>query len=812
MSEVKTVIHYFSDEELSQAEELLEKVGAEEVRRYDGLIEAAIPEEEVATVIDSELVSDFPQGVPSPRMGVLAADKEPEAQLFPESNFLPASQESLLRDFSQQSRKVNFGHDRASFRIAAESRVHPEPELDEIDLEELSPEQEALLDQDAYLLRFSGSLRPEWQDELKGLGVALNPYQPPFIYQAMLDRRQLAAVRQLSYIEAVKRYGLRETVTPALMDVMASLKERQKEAPAAAAAPSPPVSFDLSVHQASDLPRVAQIVESAPGVKILCRCENAMRFEIDPQSPVLAALANLPAVRLLTPFKAPKLFMDHARQILGAAAVCSLQEAALDGTGETIAMFDSGVDPQHPDLQHNNAVRLQYGNGSLLDNIGHGTHVASILVGDGTGGPIPGPGMAPRAHLISVGIVTPSGTLDVPTDLGKLLKMGPAQGAKIINLSWGFPISGDYELYGESIDRFVHENPDILVVVASGNDGKAPQGRHLPKTIGQPAGAKNVLTVGASANDRPGPTTWGQLKQSVFPLPPAKDEPVTGDIDLPAAINSRGPTDYDSIKPDVLAPGTMILAARAAQATMPYADNYPSPNYGYLNGSSMAAPMVAGAAALLRQYLRVHRQISQPSAALLKALLILSTIRLPQANYHSVATNLGYPDFDQGFGRVDLRTILPYPGAPPRCRLSFVDVANGSPLALASRQEPGAARKSTRGYILEYDADSTRPLRLVLVWTDVPGRSVQNSLEMRLQCADGRKYLGNQEHTAFWPPWAVGGGSPWPDRHNNVMSVVAPNPVRGTYRVTILANDTPFPPQGFALAAGGEFVGDLTTL
>jgi len=812
MSEIKAVIHYFNNEELAQADELLQQIGAMEVHRYDGLIEATIPAEEAATLIDSELVCDFPHGVPTPPEGALAADIEMEPDLFPDLNVFPASQESLLQDFSQQSRKVRFGRDRASFQIAEESRAQPEPELDEIELEGLLPREEELMDQDAYLLRFSGSLRPEWQDELKVLGVALNPSQPPFIYRAMLDRRQLAAVRQLPYVEAVKRYGLRETVTPALMAVMESVKERAEEAPAAAAPPPSPVAFDLTVHQASDLARVAQILESTPGVKILCRCETAMRFEIDPQSPVLAALANLPAVRLLTPFKAPKLLMDHARQILGAAAVCSLPGADLTGAGQTIAMFDSGIDPQHPDLQHHGVVQLQYGGGSLLDSVGHGTHVAGILVGDGTGGPTPGPGMAPQAQLISVGIVTPSGNLDIPTDLGKLLRMGTAQGAKIINLSWGIPISGDYEVYGESIDRFVHENPEILVVVASGNEGKAPQGRHLAKTIGQPAGAKNVLTVGASASDRPGPETWGQVRQSIFPLAPAKDEPVTGDIDLPAAINSRGPTDYDSVKPDVLAPGTMILSARPAQATMRYVANHPSPHYGYLNGSSMAAPMVAGAAALLRQFLRIHRQMPQPSAALLKALLILSTIRLPKASDHSEAFNSGYPDFDQGFGRVDLRMILPYPGAPPRCRLSFVDVANDSPLALASRQEIGAARKSSRAYSLVFDADSTRPLRLVLVWTDVPGRSVQNSLEMRLQCPDGRKYLGNQEHTAFWPPWAVGGGSPWPDRHNNVMSVVAPNPGRGNYRVTILANDTPFPPQGFALAAGGEFVGDLTTL
>src|SRR3954467_2847818 len=113
--------------------------------------------------------------------------------------------------------------------------------------------------------------------------------------------------------------------------------------------------------------------------------------------------------------------------------------------------------------------------------------------------------------------------------------------------------------------------------------------------------------------------------------------------------------------PPVAAAGSLTLRARGS--------------YGYLCGTSMATPVVAGCAAVLRQYLREERKLKTPSAALLKAILIASARRIRARDLPGgLRDQIGFPDYDQGFGRVDLTNVLPHAGAPAKRRLEYDDV------------------------------------------------------------------------------------------------------------------------------------------
>lgn len=504
---------------------------------------------------------------------------------------------------------------------------------------------------------------------------------------------------------------------------------------------------------------------------------------------------------------------DYARKLIGCDSLTDADQR--NGAGEIVGIIDSGIDATHPDLQERVTVSAVDG-GSEVDKVGHGTHVAGTIAGDGTasGGKLRG--MAPGAHLSVLGIVGDDGHLLLPPDVGDLLRQVAATGAKIINLSWGTPIASVYENGAMAIDTFARQHPDVLVVIAAGNEGTAPHGEPSLYTIGTPATAKNGISVGACCSTRPdfATETWKTYQPAKFPQPPIGDLTLTGNPDLPAAFSSRGPTDSDSLGPDLLAPGTAILAARAAGVpdrffwrACPRYDGH----YAFNNGTSMAAPVVSGAAAIIRQYLRGNGAAA-PSAALLKAVLISAADRLPWSRLPTQEEDFGYPDFDQGHGRLNLCSVLPSKEAPIDRRLSFQDVPNDSDDALESRAPAGSIHKAVRAYRLRVKEGAATPLRIVLCWSDYSVRAIQNGLSLNVQCPDATQLVGNPGHRWLTPKGEyleLGGRAAFPDRRNNVQRVDVNTPPPGVYRIRVLAENTLFPPQGYALVVSGELADDL---
>ncbi|KAH7159338.1 peptidase S8/S53 domain-containing protein [Fusarium sp. MPI-SDFR-AT-0072] len=206
-------------------------------------------------------------------------------------------------------------------------------------------------------------------------------------------------------------------------------------------------------------------------------------------------------------------------------------------------------------------------------------------------------------------------------------------------------------------------------------------------------------------------------------------------------FSSLGPTLDGRIKPDIVAPGTMILSAKSRDARP--SDRFgrsTDPAWMFDSGTSMAAPLVAGCVAVLREALQKDG-VTSPSAALLKAMLV------------NGAVNTGQKIEAQGFGRVDLANSVILKGITTN--KGFLEGE-----LLDDDGDVGFTKTLTLGDLLMPDGpDSTEvTLKVTMVYTDLPGAALQNDLNLRVA-------VGNQ-------PGRFGNLGDKPDEVNNVEQVV----------------------------------------
>ncbi|WP_371655995.1 MULTISPECIES: S8 family serine peptidase [unclassified Streptomyces] len=244
-------------------------------------------------------------------------------------------------------------------------------------------------------------------------------------------------------------------------------------------------------------------------------------------------------------------------------------EAGYDGKGVKIAVLDTGVDKTHDDLKDQVVGEKNFSaSPDTADHVGHGTHVASIAAGTGAKSGGKYKGVAPGAEVISGKVLNDEGNGDDSSIIAGM-EWAAAEGADVVNLSLGSPDSPGVDPMEAAVNRLSAEK-GILFAVAAGNDGEAGD-----STVGSPGSADAALTVGAVDKD-----------------------------DKPAPFSSIGPRTGDgAVKPDVTAPGVAITAAAAPGSAIDTRPGTPHPAPGYLtiDGTSMATPHVAGAAAILKQ-------------------------------------------------------------------------------------------------------------------------------------------------------------------------------------------------------------------
>ncbi len=272
----------------------------------------------------------------------------------------------------------------------------------------------------------------------------------------------------------------------------------------------------------------------------------------------------------------------------------------ITGKNITIAILDTGVNYNHPDLKDNFISEGSYDyvndDSDPMDDLGHGTHVAGIIVGKGNASNYRYVGVAPDAKFYSFKIISKE-NIGYFDDYSAAMEKAVELGVDVISLSFGT------ESPGVPTDSFcqVADNASdagVVVVAAAGNLGYS----YDSHCITSPGCAQKVICVGASDKN-----------------------------DKIASFSSKGPVEWDGnymIKPDVVAPGVGIMSTSI------------DGGYTTKQGTSMSAPHVAGAAALILQ--------ANPNYDTNEVKAVLK----------GTALDLGYDQNIQGAGRIDLFRVF----------------------------------------------------------------------------------------------------------------------------------------------------------
>jgi serine protease AprX len=656
---------------------------------------------------------------------------------------------------------------------------------------------------DVYFVRIAGSLLPDWAEALDQAGAELLERASDTTYICRIRIEDVNAVRALDCVSGLRLFRAEDT-----------LHEDQLAAPEAEpqvggfpgdggleATPDAAVVYDLVLHTPDGAAAVTTwLAENA--VELVGASGRKIRIRAARGGPELAQLARQPEVAGIDEWVPPILSNDRARVLLGIEDAPGAAPLAWTGKGQRVAVADSGIDATHPDLAGRLAAVVALGViGDSSDRHGHGTHVAGSIAGNGPAIK----GTAPEAEIVFQALMDASGGLGgLPLDLGDLFEQAHQRGARIHNNSWGALAGSAYRTTSLEVDAYVHNHPDMLVVLAAGNHGSAFQPRNAPPgfvdlfSIDAPATAKNALTVGASRSDRPRnpPMTWGAFDSLRFSESPIADGLVSGDPSSLAAFSGRGPCQEQvRIKPDLVAPGTFILSTRASTAPTRSFWALEDARYAYMGGTSMATPLVSGCAAVVRQYY-VEERHHEPSAALLKASLVNGTRWLGGAD--AIADHRFEPNYHQGFGMVDMRTTLP---GPHLARLEFTDGWQDDASGLGFTG-------NSRTFLITCAGGT---LRLCLTWTDLPGRGLQNSLALLVaDYTSGKRTSGNPRRKKEFDN---------DDAGNNVQVVRFDDAQAGSYTIQVTAANllprsagTPTKPQHFALVVSGDLASSLDPL
>jgi serine protease AprX len=628
------------------------------------------------------------------------------------------------------------------------------------------------------LIQTSEPLSDDEKRQLSDLGVVIHEYVPENTYVCAYHPSDLGPIRALPFVVwanvYLRGFKVPPSLRPAVPDAAASILP--------ASVPRSPSrklrQVDVVLHNDVDATsaELRQRIAAAASVDPDGLQVGRRKVRLTVQEGHLDDLAGVDEVNHLEEVPARQLFNNVARPILNADVV--VNGTSYQGDGQVIAVADTGFDRGSVSNVHpafTGRVKKLYALGRTTpdkanDPHGHGTHVAGSALGDGTSATMGGAiqGTAPRATLILQSTLDSSGGLGgIPIDLHDLFEPPyDNDGARVHTNSWGATTPGlAYDSSAQEIDDFVWQHQDLVICFAAGNDGTDANNNGITDagSIGSQSAAKNCITVGASESSRPRfAPTYGSYWPSDFPANPINSDRQANDPNGMVAFSSRGPTREQRLKPDVVAPGTCILSTLSRDVVTASTDFGASsdPLFFFDTGTSMATPLVAGCAAVLRETL-VKNGMAAPSAALVKALLINGAVEL--AGQYSPSEAGPSPNNDSGFGRVNLAGSVIIPGANPNAGLGEGGPLNQGDEDTIEVEIPEGPPEHGQGENIGQaaaPAGAGVAFKITLVWTDPPAPELQNDLDLIVRAANGEERHGNMGISHSF------------DRQNNVEQVL----------------------------------------
>lgn len=591
-----------------------------------------------------------------------------------------------------------------------------------------------------HVIQFRGPVRPGWLRSLRARGVQIVQPLHPFSYIVWSESASMHAARSDPQV----RWS-------------GAMRAEWKRPPGQERTPAGPLPTAVMTSAHADMKQLGTALGEFGTIHDTSSLGRHLRIvHMKSDSADYASIAAIPAVLSVqhVPAEAGPRGEMSAQSIAAWIDESSgeiepgypdwLEATGFDGSGVVIGVVDDPILTSHQDLAGRFApCRGENGSCSVSGSDPHGTHVAGAIAGTAATesrleGFLRGQGVAPSASIVSQvygpftdfladGAMVPDGMLQIFQDAAR-------SGAWLTNNSWGPTGSPQgYDIPTRQVDMIARDadpdtpgNQPVLPVWSIMNGRGDGSGECAPSSLGSPDEAKNLFAVGS---------TWlrdsgGRQRSDLLDI---------------SANSGHGPACDGRRVPHIVAPG--------CYTDNPVDSGDTAHSAGFC-GTSMASPVVTGAIAVWAQQF-IESAGSPPSPALVKAVFTAAARDLAGGENADGATMGHRPDRFQGFGRLNLGTVM-HPGT-----------------AVLLHDQAYVFDETGQNWPLEFHPhDPDQPVRIMLSWTDAPGHGLGgdtpawvNNLDLGIETA-GSSYLGN---VIGADGWSASGGTA--DERNNLEGV-----------------------------------------